>query len=403
MIAYFSPLVPKRTGIALYSHHLIQALQIALEKSGDSLVVFDDDVSETNAYQSDYKAKEILPLIFEKKKREKYSQYIYHIGNNPLYHLPMLDLLQRQKGIVVLHDTVLYYLIAAQGPGRLWKALTRQSPNLNNLERVNTIINDSPENDIRHYSSPHNYALLKEVLLHATAIVVHSQMAKDHVINANFDGPIHQVPLIDYHQSQTNSTSTIENNLLLELVKKKSDTNLFVIGLFGFAGSTKRSYSIFQALSRLSADTRDRLKLIIIGNDQYQSEIDSMALSDVIINVGYVNESDYNSGIGICDLIINLRYPSMGETSAVQIQAMSAEKATIVTDNGWFSELDDDSVYKISANDQEVTEIKKAIIKMMSDESYRIAIAHKAKQYVTKYHCPKRVSQLWLELIQKKY
>ena len=403
MIAYISPLVPKRTGIALYSHHLIQALQVGLAKSGDSLAVFDDDVSETNTYQSDYKAKEILPLIFEKKKREQYSQFIYHIGNNSLYHLPILDLLQRQKGIVVLHDTVLYYLISGQGSGGLWKALTRQSPNLNNLEQVRTIINDSPNNNILHYPSPSNYTFLKEVLLHATAIVVHSQIAREHVVNANFQGPIHQVPLLDYNQSQISSTSTIENNLLLDLVKKKDDSNLFVIGLFGHGGSTKCSHDIFQALSELNADTRAQLKLIIIGNDQYQAEIDSMDLSEAIINIGYGNESDYDSGMAICDLIINLRYPSMGETSAVQIQAMSAEKATIVTDNGWFSELDDDSVHKIPPSDQLVAELKQAIIKMMSDESYRITIAHKARQYVTKYHCPKKVSQLWLELIQKSY
>ena len=403
MIAYISPLVPKRTGLALYSHYLIQALQIALAKSGDSLVVFDDDISETNAYQSEYKAREILPLIFEKKKREKYSQYIYHIGNNPLYHKLILDLLQRQKGIVVLHDIVLYYLIADQGSGGVWRALTRQSPNFNNLNRVHNIIDNSPQKDIRHYPSPSNYAFLEEVLFHATAIVVHSKMAEDYVVSTNFNGPIHQLPLIDYCQSGTNSSSTIENDLLLDLVKKKSDTDLFVIGLFGFAGATKRSHKIFQALSELSVDTRSQLKLIIIGNNLYQTEIDSMALSGVIINIGYVNESDFNSSIAICDLIINLRYPSMGETSAIQIQAMSAEKATIVTDNGWFSELDDNSVHKITASDQEIAELKQAIIKMMSDENYRATIAHKAKQYVTKYHSPEKVSQQWLDLIQKNY
>ena len=91
----------------------------------------------------------------------------------------------------------------------------------------------------------------------------------------------------------------------------------------------------------------------------------------------------------------------MGETSAIQIQAMSAKKATIVTDNGWFSELDDNSVHKITASDQEIAELKQAIIKMMSDENYRTNIAHKAKQYVTKYHSPEKVSQQWLDLIQK--
>jgi len=403
MIAYISPLIPKRTGIALYSHHLIQALQQALAEVGDSLVVFDDDVVETNLYQSDYKAKEILPLIFEKKQREKYSQFIYHFGNNPFFHLPMLHLLQRQKGIVVLHDSVLYYLIAGQESGGLWKALTRQSSTRNNIDLVNNIIDDSPEKDILRYSSPANYAFLQEVLLQATAVVVHSKMAKDYVVNANFNGPIYQVPLIDYQQPTAINDSIIENNLILNLVKQKSDANVFIIGVFGFAGETKRGHSIFQALSELSTDVKARLKLMIIGNDHYQTEINAMGLSDIVVNVGYVNESDYDCGMAICDLIINLRYPSMGETSAVQIQAMSAEKATIVSNNGWFGELHNNTVHKISVGGQEVEELKQAIVKIMDDDNYRLSVAHKAKEYIEKEHSPDQVAKKWMDVISKSY
>lgn len=401
MIAYISPLIPKRTGIALYSHHLIQALQLALAEIGDSLVVFDDDIVETNRYQSDYTAKEILPLIFEKKRREKYSQFIYHFGNNPFFHLPMLHLLQRQKGIVVLHDTVLYYLIAGQEAGGLWRALNRQSSTRDNRGLVNKILDDSPEKDVLRYPAPANYAFLEEVLVHATAVVVHSKMAQDYVINAHFNGPIYHVPLIDYQQSAAVDESIIENNLILNLVKQKNDKAIFIIGLFGFAGETKRGRSLFQALSELSSDVQAQLKLIIIGNDHYKTDINAMGLSDVIENVGYVSESDYDCSMAICDLIINLRYPSMGETSAVQIQAMSAAKATIVSNNGWFSELDDNTVHKIAVGGQEVDELKQAIVKMMGNDDYRLSIAHKAKEYIEREHSVDKVANKWLDIISK--
>lgn len=400
MIAYISPLVPKRTGIALYSHHLIKALQLALAETDDSLVVFDDDIIDTNLYQSEYKAREILPLTFEKKQREKYSQFIYHFGNNPLFHQPMLHLLQRKRGIVVLHDTVLYYLIAGQGAGGIWKALTQQSsPNAH--EQVNDIISGSPESNVLRYPSPANYPFLQEVLHQATAVIVHSKIAKDYVKKANYSGPVYQVPLIDYLQTETTDTPILENDSLINLVKHKSESNIFIIGVFGFAGETKRVHSIFQALSQLSEDSKNRVKLMVIGNDQYQSEIKSMNLSDMVINLGYVNDNDYNYSMKICDLIINLRYPSMGETSAVQIQAMSAEKATIVSDNGWFSELDNNSVHKITTSGQEIVELNEAIIKMMGDDKYRSSMARKAKQYVTKYHSPQNVAQQWLKLISE--
>jgi len=398
MIAYISPLVPKRTGIALYSQHLINALQTALADKNDRMAVFDDDVSETNRYQSDYQAQEILPLLFEQTRREKYRQFIYHFGNNPSFHLSMLQLLQIQKGIVVLHDTVLYYLIAGQGTGGIWQALTRQSTD-NAFAAIDEIVNESEAGDILRYASPAHYPMLHDVLEQATAVVVHSKMAQQQVIKAGFNGAIHQVPLIDYQQAMSADETRIENAMVIDLLKQKISHGTFIIGLFGFAGQTKRSHSIFQALSELPDKLKAKLKLLIIGNDLYQSEIDAMGLSDIVVNIGYVSDTDYDQSMAICDLIINLRYPSMGETSAVQIQAMSAEKATIVSNYGWFSELADHAVHKISVAEQEVEELKQAIIKLADDESYRLSIAQQAKHYVTKYHSPAQVAQQWMDII----
>ncbi|HIG64226.1 MAG TPA: glycosyltransferase family 1 protein, partial [Methyloprofundus sp.] len=228
---------------------------------------------------------------------------------------------------------------------------------------------------------------------------VHSKMAQQQVIKAGFNGAIHQVPLIDYQQAMSADETRIENAMVIDLLKQKTSHGTFIIGLFGFAGQTKRSHSIFQALSELPDKLKAKLKLLIIGNDLYQSEIEAMGLSDLVVNTGYVSDTDYDQSMAICDLIINLRYPSMGETSAVQIQAMSAEKATIVSNYGWFSELADHAVHKISVAEQEVEELKQAIIKLADDESYRLSIAQQAKHYVTKYHSPAQVAQQWMDII----
>ena len=47
-------------------------------------------------------------------------------------------------------------------------------------------------------------------------------------------------------------------------------------------------------------------------------------------------------------LILNLRYPYGGESSATVLQAMAYGKPCVVTDIGWFSELPDDCVIKVS-------------------------------------------------------
>ena len=398
MIAYISPLLPKKTGIALYSQHLINALQTALNLNGQELVVFDDAVGDTNAYQTDYIAQEILPLTFEEGRRKQYRQFIYNFGNNPHYHLPVLQLLRQQPGIVVLHDTVLYYLIAGQGLGGVWQALLK-TPNTQPIDSIHEIGNDNPEHDILRYSTPAKHPFLHEVLSRASSVVVHSKMAKEQVLKAGYTGPIQQVPLIDYQQAVGVDATLIENSTVIELVKQKESQGTFVIGLFGFSGETKRSHSIFIALSGLAESLKSRVKLLIIGNDHYQADIKATGITDLVVNSGYVNDADYDQSMALCDLIINLRYPSMGETSAVQIQAMSAEKPSIVSNYGWFSELADDTVHKITADEQEVEQLQAAISRMMTDEPYRLSMAQAAKHYVKQHHSPTQVAQQWMDII----
>jgi len=224
-------------------------------------------------------------------------------------------------------------------------------------------------------------------------------MAKEQVLKAGYTGPIQQVPLIDYQQAVAVDATLIENTTVIELVKQKESQGTFVIGLFGFSGETKRSHSIFIALSGLAEVLKSRVKLLIIGNDHYQADIKATGIADLVVNSGYVNDADYDQSMALCDLIINLRYPSMGETSAVQIQAMSAEKPSIVSNYGWFSELADDTVHKITADEQEIEELQQAITRMMCDEPYRLSIAQAAKRYVKKHHSPVQVARQWMDII----
>ncbi len=394
MIAYISPLVPKRTGIALYSHHLIKALQSELE----SISVFDDGVLETNRCQSDYQAKELLPLMFEERLRQQYSHFIFHFGNNPAFHLPMLHLLQRQKGIVVLHDTVLYYLLAGQGRGGLWQALKQSSYN-SALQHLEGILAECPEQNLLRYPFPERYPCLQSVLSRATAIVVHSNMAADYVLEAGYKNTIHTVPLIDYQQTTVLNMPTISNQCIKELAQQQLDQGIFIIGLLGFGGSTKRSTSVLRALSALPVSIQSKIKLMIIGSHYYDAEIRNLDLENLVTCTGFVSDDDYDQGLTLCDLVINLRYPSMGETSAVQVQAMSAKKATLVSNYGWFSELPDDTVHKISVGEHEIVELTRGIIKLFSNPSYKKALGTRAQEYVFQHHSPKIVVNQWRAIL----
>ena len=55
-----------------------------------------------------------------------------------------------------------------------------------------------------------------------------------------------------------------------------------------------------------------------------------------------------------CDVLVNLRSPTMGETSGSVIRGLALGKPMLVSDVGWFSELPDGVALKIPVDDYEV-------------------------------------------------
>ena len=54
-----------------------------------------------------------------------------------------------------------------------------------------------------------------------------------------------------------------------------------------------------------------------------------------------MSEERFESLMAACDVLVNLRSPTMGETSGSVIRALSLGKPMLVSDVGWFSELPD--------------------------------------------------------------
>jgi hypothetical protein len=69
---------------------------------------------------------------------------------------------------------------------------------------------------------------------------------------------------------------------------------------------------------------------------------------------GYVPDEDFSSYYAAADRLVNLRYPSAGETSGTLIRALDAGKPVAVSDYAQFAEFPDDVVTKIPLGGDEV-------------------------------------------------
>ncbi|HYM61030.1 MAG TPA: glycosyltransferase, partial [Thermoanaerobaculia bacterium] len=155
-----------------------------------------------------------------------------------------------------------------------------------------------------------------------------------------------------------------------------------VAGLFGFLTSAKRGEIALEAFAR--AYRRDpRPRLLIVGEPAPNIDLDGLVRdrnlpAEAIITTGYVTDDELIEYFAAVDRLINLRYPSAGETSGTLIQAFAAGKPVAVSDYAQFAELPGDCVTKIAFGDREVEALEDFLLRDHDIE----AIAEAQRQWL---------------------
>jgi hypothetical protein len=104
--------------------------------------------------------------------------------------------------------------------------------------------------------------------------------------------------------------------------------------------------------------------------------------------------------MGACDICVNLRWPTMGETSAAAVQVLTLGKPLVVSDVGWFSELPDEVAIKIPVDQLEVDTLAAALERLADDEALRARMSAAALEYVRREHSLERAADLYARALQ---
>ncbi|MBV9497431.1 MAG: glycosyltransferase family 4 protein, partial [Acidobacteria bacterium] len=288
-VVMLSPMPPSRTGIA----HYASMLAPALGKAVDLIVVSSpaDPIPD--------------------------GLRIYQLGNNP-HHEWIYNEALRTPGVIVLHDVVLHHLIVEM-------TLARGDVDgyIAALERNHGAAGAAwargraagLHNELGNFLLPASI----EVANRSRAVIVHNRWAAERLLSFGVSTPVHVVP----HPYE-------ELPLPVEMPRTKR-----VIGVFGFLTSAKRAGVILEAFRRADDPS---LELLIVG--ERAPNIDPR-----IVTTGYVEDLD--PWYGRVDCLVNLRYPTAGETSGTLIRAFAAGKPVAVSDYAQFAEYPDDCVTKI--------------------------------------------------------
>ena len=359
--AYFSPMPPERSGIADYSALLVPALRARTE----------------------------LEVVRRGRRRSPRSAdlCVYHIGNSPDAHGWIVDALRRTPGLVVLHDFVLHHLMTGLTIGRrdghgYLDAMEREAGVVGRLLAHGVLDKRLPP---LWENRPEEFPLAGDVLNRATGLVVHSRYVMERARAAGFDRHISQIPHPAFPVPEP-VPAGLEGAPL--------------VGAFGNVNMSKRVPQLLEAFAALRR-SHPGARLLLVGAVSPGFDLDRRLQrlglgDDGIHREGWVDEARLWSLMAACDVHVNLRSPTMGETSGTTIRALSLGKPLVVSDAGWFSELPDGVALKVPVGEDEVPTLVAALELLATQADVREAMGAAARQLAERDHDLDRVADRYL-------
>jgi glycosyltransferase involved in cell wall biosynthesis/SAM-dependent methyltransferase len=349
-VAFFSPLPPTRSGIADYSEALIAAMQPQVEMEVFSSPRQDFDPA-------------------------RFDVALYHVGNNG-HHGYVYETALRHPGVVVMHESNLHHLIADLTIKRGdWDAYLREceyhggAAALAFAERVRKL-ETGPDYE--------GVAMTRRILESARGVIVHSRFMRSEVQAAKFEGPCAVIP----HGAWIPEADRNGFRHKLGL-----DELTPLIGIFGFLKPYKRIAESLRAFRRLIR-VAPNAKMILVGEPHPELPVEqmirSMGLDANVRVLGFAPIEDFVGYLAACDIVLNLRYPTVGESSGTLLRSLGLGKAVMVSEIGSFAEFPDDVCLKVPVGAAEEDLIFEYLNLLVSRPEVARGLGANAREYVAR-------------------
>lgn len=335
-IALLSPLPPQQSGIADYVFHLLKGFT---NNENIHVTLF------SNSHINSLLNCKVIPIdSLVESQLNDYDLIIYQLGNNIHYHQYILALLKQYGGIVHLHDLVLHHMIAGmnydadneQITENYFDIIERHYGKANKIYIENKLTEGTA---IWESKEVVDFPLFEEFVQYADSCIVHSNYTLNRV-KAVF--PQLKLYLIDQLYD------------LQPRIKKNNPPHCLRIGVFGGVDLQKKVEIVIEVLASIQALNQPMdFRLDVVGAVNENCEFiyslpTELGLADKVFIHGRVDEAVYNELLNQTDVIVALRIPTMGETSAVVMQGLQLGIPVIVNNVGWYHELPE-VVDKVSA------------------------------------------------------
>ena len=373
-LGFVSPLPPVRSGIADYSADLLAALrgEVALETYAPS---------EASA-----------------AFRAGHAAVLLQVGNDPL-HLPSVEALRENAGrvpaILVLHDFSLHHLFAA---GYLDAA--RVEDYARELERSHGAKGRALGDRARAGErvpvwdlAPWDWPMSLGVVGDASAVIVHSSLVRGALLRRGVRAPVFEVPhLVAPAPEHEKAEARAALGLPAERV---------VAATLGIVTPAKRIGRLLEGLALLPSGERPFLVVggAVADDDPLRELVRERGLDEDVRFTGYLPEEDFWRLARAADVSVNLRFPTVGETSGAVCRLAGTGLPVVVSDVGWFRELPDSFAAKIPVGTGEAEAIAAALGALVRDAGMRRARAAAAAAWGAE-RSPARIAAAYARVVR---
>jgi hypothetical protein len=240
--------------------------------------------------------------------------------------------------------------------------------------------------------------MVGEILRRASAVIVHSDYASRKIKAMHGTVADGKIEVIPHFAKPALPAST---QAARETVGITSDRPLILTS--GFATKSKRFDWLVDALGHLRDQGR---QFIWVHAGQERPEeypltdrIRDRGLAEVATVTGYLSEDELDTYIAAADVVVNLRFPSVGESSGTLARAFSAGRCCIVNDTAAYAEIPRDVVVHLPVFGT-VEALVRALDSLLADRTLRETFGRRAQYYARTALSLDSIARRYLKVVE---
>ncbi|CAN5184601.1 glycosyltransferase family 4 protein [soil metagenome] len=392
-LAWYSPLPPMASGIADYSFELLPLLA-----EREHVDVFCPSPRLVRRLKPPPGLRVVDPGR-SNAQPESYDAVFYHLGNNPA-HKWVYEAALARPGITVFHDFVLHHLIAyMMVEERLdadrYRRVLAEEYGESGL-RLAELRLQGTATDFEKFVFPANTTMARR----SRAIVVHSEDSAERMREIAPDVPVWVIP----HHAGTPPREVRAIGRAAARATLGLPREAFLVGHFGYITRPKQPAAVLGGFARLAA-AHPNARLVMIGADKtgggMQLSVRKLGLVGKVILAGYVDLARFYLYLKAVDAVINLRYPSAGESSGTFARALAEGRPAIVNNLGSFAEVPQDVALKVEIDGDQAEQVGAHLLRLAEDPAFRARVEERARSYAASVLDPVRCRDLYLEVARQ--